>query len=251
VWVAALGPNDSDDGAYSFVRVAICLMGALGCLEGFPVAGSQMLWAALTLVPVGVMCITDGLSMTPQLNRGLRWAVGGAMEASLGSLVAMALVLVLVFGNVREVVGQWRTRYYANVPVTLLGAHRVRLPLAQERELRLVTEFLTTNCSTYWSLPGLNSFYLLSGETPPTDLNVTQDWWTALSIRQQDRVLARLRDTPRLCLIENPYFGYKSFYGVHVFQSPLVRYLEADFVVARMIGGDYHLLVRRSSTTTP
>lgn len=246
VWVAALGGEDSDDGAFGFARVAICLIGVLGCLEGFPVAGSQMTWAALTLVPVGVICITDGLSMISPLDRGPRWTMAGVLEVPLGSLVAMVLVLFLVLGNVGQVLAQWRGTYYANEPVRLSGAHRVRLPLSQAEELRQVTAFLKTNCSTFWSLPGLNSFYFFSGEKPPTDLNSSQEWWDVLTLNQQNGIRERLRHTSRLCVIEDVTFFNERYAGMHVVQTPLVRYIERDFVVVKTVGF-YQLLVPSTS----
>jgi hypothetical protein len=250
VWVALLGGRSSDAGSYGFARLAICLMGVLGCLEGFPVAGSQMLWASLTLVPVGVICITDGLSMLTRTGKEPRWVVGG-LRVPVGSLVALVLFLFLVLGNVGQVLSTWRGTYDANKPVRLLGAHMVRLPQAQVQQLQEVTQFLQRNCSTYYSLPGFNSFYFLSGEMPPTDFNSTQAWWNAFSFKRQNQIAARLRVTQRLCLIEGPYLGYESYLGFHIPQTQLVQYIESDFVSVKTVGAYYHLLVRRPSPISP
>ena len=127
----------------------------------------------------------------------------------------------------------WRPTYYASEPVNLLGATTVRLPRSQVKGLRVVTAFLRKNCTTYWSVPGLNSFYLLSGETPPTGLNSTGSWWTAFSLNEEDEILVRLRHTPRLCLVSSPIYTTATFLQT---QTPLVRYIERHFVIAAQIG---------------
>jgi hypothetical protein len=252
VWVALLGGKGSEDGAFGFARLGLCLMGVLGCLEGFPVAGSQMLWASLTLVPVGIICITDGLSMLSPTGNEPRWAVGD-LRVPVGSLVALVLLLFLVVGNLGQVNRTWRGTYDANEPVGLLGAHMVRLPQVQVQPLQEVTLFLKRNCTTFWSLPGLNSFYFFSGETPPTDLNSTQAWWNALNFHQQNQVAAKLRQTPRLCIIEDRNFSplFQSYGPVRLDGTQLVRYIVKDFVPVKTVADYYHLLVRGHAPTTP
>ncbi len=244
-WIAVLGGRDEENDHRRFVRVAICVIGVLACLEGFPVAGAQMLWASLGLVPVGVLCIIDGLSLIPQRKRNSRRAFR-IVVPSLGTVLVASLTLSLVLGTGGRTLSIWRNAHSKGESLGLLGAVRVRLPRPEVDQFRVITQFLKANCSTYWSIPGLNSFYFFSGETPPTGLNSTQSWWNALSWNQQHSVLTALVHTPRLCLIEG--YGYLDFQ--HIIQTPLVRYVETAFVASKATGAygpySYELLVRRS-----
>jgi hypothetical protein len=246
-WVALLGGKDEESDQRRFVRIAICLIGVLACLEGFPVAGAQMLWASLGLVPVGVLCIADGLSLIPRNDRGPHHAVH-SLRPSFGSALVAALTLSLTLGTVGRTLNIWQNAYHEGESLGLPGTAHVRLPHPEVKQFQLVTDFLKTHCSTYWSIPGLNSFYLFSGETPPTGLNTTQSWWNALSWNEQRSVLGALVHTPRLCVIEatDPIVWDHKFR--HIVQTPLVHYLETRFVVAERTARygpwSYQLLIR-------
>ena len=250
VWVAVLGAKANEDARLSFVRTVVCINAVLGCLEGFPVAGSQRLWASLTLVPVGVLCITDGVSL---LGTRSNKRIFSPRSLPGIPLIATALTSMALLGNVGQTLSMWRNTYYANKPMRLMGAESVRLPADVVNNLREVTAFLRQNCTTYWSVPGLNSFYFLAGQEPVTGLNSTQQWWKAFDGHQQALILARLRQIPRLCLVESLYFGqgshvfgYEAPNVLHIEQTPLVRYLEDKFVLVKIVGGGYyHLLVRQ------
>ncbi|HVA10521.1 MAG TPA: hypothetical protein VNG12_27735 [Acidimicrobiales bacterium] len=241
-WMAAIGGSGEEDGRSSFVRVAICLVGVLGCLEGYPIAGSQMLWAAVMLIPVAVLCITDGLSIISQAHKKFGLTPRRAISAWLGTVVPGALILSLGFGNIGKIATHYHRRYDSNEPVTLLGAEDVRLPRGQVEQLVEVTAYLTRNCSSYWSAPGLNSFYFLSGEPPPSGLNTSQMWWNLLDRQEQDRVLVQLKRTSRLCLVESPQYGIPL--ALRYVHTPLAKYLEQQFVLRKTIG-IYDLFERR------
>ena len=248
VWIALLGAGVRDDDTFSFARIAICLVAVLGCLEGFPEAGSQMLWASLSLVPVGILCITDGVSLIYRGEKAIQWA-GGVLQVPLTSLASVVFLALLTVGNVGSALSHWRTLYYENQPLRLLGATSVRLPLVQDKALRTVTVFLKHNCSTYWSVPGYNSFYFLAGEQPPSGFTVTQEWWKAFNASTQARILRHLRATRRLCLVEAAYYT-KSYYLGIAPATPLVHYLQRDFIPVKTVHGgaygSYHILVRRA-----
>jgi hypothetical protein len=62
-WVVA-APRGRPDGyeKLDFARALLPALAILQSLHAFPIAGSQAAWAALPLVPVGAMCIGDGLA---------------------------------------------------------------------------------------------------------------------------------------------------------------------------------------------
>ena len=243
VWVAALGPRESEDPPLSFARAGICVMAVLSCLEGFPVAGSQRLWASLPLVPVGVLCIIDGLS----LLRRVSTRAGTPLRTDpMVALAAMGLAYLALLGTVGQTLSIWINTYDTNKPVALPGAEKVRLPAAVVSDLREVTGFLKQNCTTFWSLPGFNSFYFFSGEEPVTGLNSTQAWWRALDRKQQIENLTQLRKVPRLCLIEGRSAGVGSAGTIFLKQTRLIQFMEHEFVPVRTVGS-YELLVRKSA----
>ena len=247
IWVAALGIGPESDNV-AFGRAAICLVGALGCLEGFPVAGSQVLWASLGLVPVGILCTADGVRLMSHTDTGIAHAAPKFVRRTI-SVVLGAMLASLTIGNVGKALSQWRSYYDSNKPVALRGAASVRLPVSEDVGLRHVTAFLTAHCSTYWSVPGLNSFYFFAGQAPPTGLNVTQSWWTALSFDQQSQVLQALRHTSRLCIVEDGQFVNNTFLGVRVPPTPLLHFIETKFSVVQVFAGypawSYELLLPR------
>jgi hypothetical protein len=245
-WVAALGRGEDDIDAFSFARTAVCLIGVIGLLEAFPIAGAQLWWAEFSMVPVGVLCISDGLSMLAPLKRRSHWASRGVLQVPIASLTVAVFTAFVVFGNTGAALTAYKAAYHANSPVRLAGATRVHLPLLEVQELHSVTSFLRSECSTYWSLPGLDSFYLFSGENPPSGLNLSQGWWFAFTPSQEDQILYQLRRTPRLCLVEDSLLSHGTYLGIHLDQTPLIRYLEDDFVSKTTVGGFYQLLVRKS-----
>ena len=248
-WIALLGGKTPESAQRRLVRIAICVIGVLACLEGFPVAGAQMLWASLGLVPVGVLCITDGLSLIPRRDRGPQGTLPTFLP-SFGSALAAALTLSLALGTVGRTLNTWQNAYHKGESMGLPGTGNVRLPRAEVQQFHFVTDFLKANCATYWSIPGLDSFYLFSGEKPPTGLNTTQAWWNALSWNQQRSVLRALVHTPRLCVIDgrDPLVWTDKF--DQIVQTPLVHYLATDFVLAERTARygpwAYQLLVRSS-----
>jgi hypothetical protein len=245
VWVVAFGPHEDEEPRFSFARTAICVMAVLSCLEGFPVAGSQMLWASLPLVPVGILCITDGVSL---LTRGAERAKQPQRTEPIVPLAAIGLSYLALLGTAGQTLSIWLNTYNTNKPVALPGAEKVRLPAAVVDDLREVTGFLKQNCTTFWSIPGYNSFYFLSGEEPVTGLNSTQAWWKALSREQQNENLIQLRKVPRLCLIEGRYAGVGTDGTLLLKQTRLIRFLEHEFVPVKTVGY-YELLVRRAVPT--
>lgn len=243
-WVAMLGVDAEESHARHFARVAICAVGLVCCLEAFPTAASQLSWASLSLVPVGAMCVADGLSIMTRRKRQHERTGREALSVPAGSLILSALLLVFVGGVAYPLLSQYRNQYYADPPSRLTGAEKIHLPLAVAADFQTITGFLREHCSTFEDLPGMNSFYFFSGEDPPTGLNTT-DWMRFLNLEQQDRVLATLLRTPRLCVLENgPLVAFRD-QARRLPQTPLVRYIEGDFVVAKDVGS-YQLLVRKS-----
>ena len=52
----------SDDNGL-LVRVFVVALAAMEVMQVFPVAGAQISWASVLLVPAGMLCLLDGLAL--------------------------------------------------------------------------------------------------------------------------------------------------------------------------------------------
>jgi hypothetical protein len=242
-WIAVLGVGDSEAGSLAFARILIASVGVLGCIEAYPVAGSQLGWAGLSLVPPAVLCIWDGSRVLHvrhterRFLRSLTWAPAAVTCA------------LLAFGQVWPEMRAARALYDTSVGIQLPGAHEIRQSVPVAISMEQAASFLTKHCSTFEGSPGLNSFYFYTQQVPPTGLNTTQ-WRKLLTPEQQNLVIRKLRTIPRLCVLENSWvaavwYPPKS----RVPASPLYNYLQRNFVTVATYGY-YSVQVRRSATAT-
>jgi hypothetical protein len=228
-WIA-LVPRSRTDIELSFERVAICTAGVLGFLEAFPGAGSQLWWACLLLVPVALLCISDGLDMVT-IKTGHRtpnavWRHVMSLAVALAAFVVLVYVLVPV-GRTFLVE---RTAYYRQPPLGLPGGETLRLTSPQIAALRDVTSALNTHCSAFESIPGMNSFYFFTQQDPPTDFNTTQ-WWKLLNAQQEEAGVARLERTRRPCVLTSPMlirFWDSTGHNGELNRSPLMHYTQTQ-----------------------
>ncbi len=224
-WIA-LVPRSRTDDVLSFERVAICTAGVLGFLEAFPGAGSQLTWACLLLVPVSMLCISDGLEMmTTSLGHRTSNAVR-RHAASFAVAVAALVVLVPVALPQGRAFLQERTLYYDQPRLGLPGGESLRLPSAQIVNYRDVTSALKAHCSAFESIPGVNSFYFFSEQDPPTDFNTTQ-WWKLLTSQQEEAAVTRLERARRPCVLVSPniiQLWDRTGRDADLNRSPLMRY---------------------------
>lgn len=221
-WIVVLGAGRTETVHSRFVRTVVATVGVLGCLEVFPVAGSQLAWASLLLVPVAVLLMWDGVQIlgANQQRPGMSaaWAV-----------VALVLTITIVgrtWPDLRAGVLNYDRWVSFNVP----AGQRIRQQRVLATPVHETAAFLRRHCPTFVSSPGLNSFYFFTDETPPTGLNTTQ-WRRLLSAAQQDRIVAALRSNPRMCVLESA--GLNGFWYSPAFPaplpSPLLRYIQHNY----------------------
>ena len=120
-------------------RVAVVALAVVEGILAYPVAGAQVRWSAILFVPVGMLCLLDGMrQLRPDLTvarlRPRRFAAG-----LLASLCVVAGLAWLASVSFRDLSTQ-SNGYYANTPVTLLGSDKIRLPLCSGREPRDIVE---------------------------------------------------------------------------------------------------------------
>ncbi|HEY1636359.1 MAG TPA: hypothetical protein VGF64_16495 [Acidimicrobiales bacterium] len=257
-WFSLLEPRrDGARPSLSFSRTLIASMAVLLTLEGFPVAGSQLAWASLGLIVVGALIIGDGLEtllVRAPLSQQLTPTLVTAQLARWGATASvLALTVLLLAGNVRQSLASDRALFHAHASLGLPGAQDVHLDASDVANLQQVSRLLRSQCSTFQSLPGLNSFYIFTGQAPPTGLNTTQ-WMYLLDNPMQQRIVDRLGQIPRLCVLEDADMALHWRVGAGKplpKDSPLLRYIRDNFAPYKQVGPYVVLMKESLSPGTP
>lgn len=242
-WLAARKPGADGTSYLCLSRALIVSVATLLALEAYPVSGHQMSWSTLGLVVVGALLIDDALTLAALAPQGQRWG----MPAQ----AATAVISVgLVAANMAGFAANYATLYHRNVSTGFATASLVRWPAPVVQAYQAVAQLLVAHCSTYYSLPGLNSFYFLTGEPPPSGLDTTQ-WMYLMDRPDQEQVVAALRRTPRLCVLYDtpPLFFWEQWKPLPD-SSPLLQYMQDNF--APVAKHDcFVVLVRTAAGHTP
>lgn len=236
-WVALIGPPGRRRDV-SFALLLLPLLAVPQALHAFPVAGSQTLWATFLLIPVGAVCIANGL-------RGLLAALPDAVERQ--ALVGVAVCVFAVVGYlvlntaVREPLRSADDGYDTGVSLGLPGAEAIHVGEEEAQLYRGISTAIDRNCARLIMLPGMDSFYLWTEEEPPTGLTATA-WPTLFDESHQRRVIDEIQPIEGLCELRNEALAAGWGNGT-IPPGPLVSYLDHGF---RSIAswGDYELLVR-------
>src|SRR5215218_3805083 len=130
-WVALLRPAADRRADVSYALLLLPLIAVPQALHAFPVAGSQTLWATFLLIPVGAICVGNGV-------RGLFAVIPAGAERQ--ALAALGLCLVAVVGylvvnaTLRGPLDAARANYDGGVPLRLPGSESIHLS-EEEAEL--------------------------------------------------------------------------------------------------------------------
>ncbi len=202
-WIAAIPPVDVEEPPFKrFVRVLLPALAVAEALQIYPVAGSQVGIAAATFVPVGALCIADGLASLR------RWAAASGPETALRLGVVVTVVLLAALGKfgyesiVRP--GLTSLKTYRDLPAASLpGAGLLHIPPPQAEEYEALVELLhSQNCTTLVGQPSINSLYLWSGLEAPKP-QVPGPWVRLLDNATQQRIVDQLKASPRPCAVRN------------------------------------------------
>ncbi len=224
LFLAAIPPR----GASESERIARLALVSLAVLEGllaYPVAGAQVRWSSLLLVPVGMLCLHDGVR---QLHPTIPSARLGGRRVVTG-LVVWALVFAAtgwfasVYVGDRSVVAK---DYDTATPLRLPGSDKIRLPASQTHSLEALSDAIRAHCSAFLTLPALDSLYFWTGESPPTNWFNTY-FYTGDAPRQKQIVRTIERhDQSRFCVVDNPTWTAFWAQGHILPQLPLARLVE-------------------------
>lgn len=235
-WVAAIPIAGTREADYRrFLRVLLPALAIAETLQVYPVAGSQMGIAAVTFVPVGVLCLADALTCL----RAWSEAQGGRTLERFGVVVAVVTVALageFALDAILRPAANNAVAYHEQEALPFKGATALRLPAVDvETYARLVGLLHSHHCTSFAGYPDIDSLYLWSGiEAPPPV--APGAWINALESSQQQRVVDALRASPRPCAIRSEARAQLWLHGEPPPNRPLVHYLLNDFRPAGTVG---------------
>jgi hypothetical protein len=242
-WIAVIPPGGAAEPPYKrFLRVLIPALAVAEALQVFPVAGSQVIIASLTFVPLGALLLGDALTSL----RAWSAARGGGALERFGVIATVALVALaadFAINTILRPIGNNVTVYRDQLEVPFPGASQLRLPQENaENYTRLVDFIHRYRCTDFIGYPNVNSLYLWSGIEPPIP-RAPGAWIRALDSERQQRIVKQLRASPRPCVIRNDALAAVWLAGEPPPDRPLVNYiLEGDF---RTVGqtGEFQFMI--------
>ncbi len=225
LFFAAIPPVGATD-SERLARVGVVALALVESFVAYPVAGSQIRWSTVLVVPVGVLCFHDGIhELHP--DAAVMRRIGHHAVSSL-------LAVVVVVGGLVWLASFWHgdlaidsREYHANTPLRLPGSHLIRIPYSQAATLSTLTQAIRMQCSTFVAVPEMNSFYFWTGESPPTD-DWLNSWFYLAGARLQTQVVHRIegQDRSRFCVLVNPTLWADWDQGHPVPQLPLAQLVE-------------------------
>ena len=250
VAIPPVGTTDSQRVA----RIGMVSLAVLEFMVAFPFAGIQLHWASFLIVPVGVLCIHDGIhQLRPEIvfgnHRGQRMFQVTFVSA-LTSIIVLAGFGWLALAWHRDLWAE-RHEYRANTKLNLPGSDLIRLPSWQATTMENLSYDIRLHCSSFVTQPQMNSFYFWTGQSPPQSwLNV---WYYKgdASLQQQIAKHTRGHNQSEFCVVDNPHWWAWWAQGRLVPQLPLTQLVESFKLKSYpplLFDGGYRLYVPQSSS---
>ena len=217
-------------------RLFVTLLAAAMLLESYPVAGSQVIISCVPLALWCFLCIQDGVSEL--LRRFPQWSLARGQLPAAATLAGALLVLCLEAKALKG--GLWRMRFFTPAS-TLRGSGYLHLEPEAEETFTTLANSVSSNCDMLFTLPGMGSLNLWSGEPTPNGMNFTA-WVRFFRPEQQQEILRILRSDPNACVVTNLRLG--SYWNPPEYNatSPLASYILNDMPVV-LSDGDYQIAV--------
>jgi hypothetical protein len=248
---AARQPEATREMGARYLGVAVAVMNGLW---GYPIWGSQAGLSFFLLIPLAMLSCADAVrygmwyvGKSPEAGRAPSAATAAPAGPLRGdrtitaalSLAAMLVVLGLALIQASQAVSAYRQLEPSGLP----GSRLLHLPIEQSDFYRRVIQSARAHGRTFFTMPGLHSFYFWADVAPPTAINATT-WMTLLTPEQQSKVIADLERTPDLCVIRwNPMIDFW-IRGRDISGNRVVRYIEDNFVTAETFN-ECDIMVRK------
>jgi hypothetical protein len=230
-----LAPPETAANPYRIARSAAALIGATMSLYAFPVAGQQVEIAGAFPLVILVVLAHD-VASTLRAQWPDRYVPMWSWLPVGVSAMAIALAAVATVNSV------WA--YYRGEELGLPGTAFIRSDNRQQVEdLRWVTRQLSS-CHASYSLPALDSFYLWTGQSPPTMLNINAQL-NFLNSSQQQSVVDVLSREEDLCVVYSPALLQRFDRGQAATDPPILKFVSTALTSSSERDG-YVILRRRS-----
>ena len=234
-WLVMVYPRKVETDGHSFARVFLGFIAVFVALYPFPVASAQLLFALVPLVVVVSVFWHDAVSFAAFQVSGFPWRNARRLFST---MAVVALISLYAYALHRA-----RVKYSALVGLALPGATHIHVTPSTADTYHWVKEKLEHNCDSFFSMPGMFSFYFWTGKDTPT-MMMMNDWPGFLNARQQQVIVSDLVRNRTNCIIYNPELVVIFQRGKDLSQSPVAQYIQAHFRETGERNG-YHLLVRK------
>jgi hypothetical protein len=224
-WLAVV-PSDTAQGGHPGRSALVCAA-PLMALGLYPVSGSQ-LGTSLTLIAVTTALLLESPPTQPGLLPALR-------RTAFRAAPSLSLLLLLFF------VVKSGFQYADGQSLNLYGSRAIRLhPLLCE-QLERTAAYVGTQADQFFTVPGMNSFYIWTGKEPPTAANVSA-WILLLNDTEQQRIQQKLEAAQRPVIIRNDR-TYRLWRSKGRRKTNLESYIDASYHPVVQYG-DYVILER-------
>jgi hypothetical protein len=247
-WIAVLPPSGATESQFKrFLRIFLPALAVAQALQVYPVAGSQMGIAALTFVPVGGLCIADGLAVLGAWSAE-RGREGLERFGVIATVVLVAFALDIGVNAIARPGINSISNYRHDTALPFPGATDLHLPADQVQQYTAMVDSLHEHgCTDFIGYPNINSMYLWSGIEPPPPA-APGVWLEALDSERQQRIVNELRASKRPCVVRSEARAALWLSGREVPDRPLVRYVFSDFKPVETVGEFEFLLPKPSAT---
>jgi hypothetical protein len=247
-WIAVLPPSAAAESQFKrFLRIFLPALAVAQALQVYPVAGSQMGIAALTFVPVGALCIADGLAVLGAWSAE-RGREGLERFGVIATVVLVAFALDLGVNAIARPGINSISNYRHDTALPFPGATALHLPADQVQQYAAMVDALHEHgCTDFIGYPNINSMYLWSGIEPPPPA-APGVWLEALDSERQQRIVNELRASKLPCVVRSEARAALWLSGREVPDRPLVRYIFSDFKPVETVGEFEFLLPKPGAT---
>ena len=213
-------------------------------LHAYPVAGSQVAWGCVLLVPAVAIGAAEAAAWISRTHAA-KW---GPSVRSASRFAAVSTTIMISAAAAWPVAADALKRQGRPL-VDLPGSGPLRQRAETASLLQVVTMNAVAHADILFSAPGMFSFNLWSGVPTPTGDNVTH-WFSLLNQSQQEKIIQKLEGNRRSAVILHT--GHLSFLKECGFipHGPLIDFIAKEFVPA-FRAGELEFHVRRGRTVRP
>lgn len=236
--------------------LAITLIALFQGLVAYPVAGSQIQWATVLLIPAALLATRQLYDAARELPISIPTRLLDAPIRTTAETAAIITLAALFFSrdrlhviNEKHDISRIAAVRQAQFPLRLPGAQRIRLRPEDAAEKLWVVANLRSHADTYFSMPGLNSYYFFTPARAPTSQNVGH-WMTLFSNQRQSAVVKKLQQQSRLAiLIDQRGLEFWDEQQKHR-KSPLRQFIDENFT-ERLRSANMRFLLHNKRNNQP